>query len=57
MRYVIADLDGRSHAYFDLRGEARDALREMEDDDPASIDELYVGHLRGRRKGLGTRAG
>lgn len=42
MRFVIADLDGRSHAYFDLRGEARGALCEMEEDDPGSTDELYV---------------
>src|SRR4051812_20733538 len=50
MRYVIADLDGRTHAYFDLRGQARAALREIQDEDPEMIDELYVVAYDGGRR-------
>lgn len=50
MRFVIADLNGRTHAYFDSRSEVRQALRELESDDPDSIDELYVAaYDEGRR--------
>lgn len=41
-RYVVADLDGRSHAYFSTRNEARAGLREIVAEDPQSLDELYV---------------
>jgi hypothetical protein len=42
MRFVIADIDGRSQAYFDTRDEARDALLEMEAEDAAALEDLYV---------------
>jgi hypothetical protein len=56
-RYAIADLDGRSHAYFDDRVAAREALREMEAEDPRSIDELYlVGYGRDGKRVCGPEA-
>lgn len=42
MRYVIADRSGKSHAYFDRRVDARQALREMIKDEPDAIDEFYL---------------
>lgn len=56
-RYAIADLDGRSHAYFDRRTDAREALREIEAEDPESIDELYlVGYTRNGERVYGPEA-
>ena len=43
MRYVIADVGGKSHAYFDRRVEALDALRELIEGEPDdAIDEFYL---------------
>jgi hypothetical protein len=42
MRYVLADLTGRSHAYFDSRAEAREAILEIYEDDPSDVEELYL---------------
>lgn len=41
-RYVVGDLDGRSHAYFGTRDEARAGLREIVAGDPQLLDQLYV---------------
>lgn len=42
MRYAIADSTGKSHAYFDRRVEALDALRQIVDDEPEGIDEFFL---------------
>lgn len=42
VRFVIADIDGRSQAYFDTRDEAREALLAMEEEDAGVLDDLYV---------------
>lgn len=57
VRYAIADLDGRSHAYFDGHDKAREALRKLKAEDPESIDELYlVGYDRNGRRSFGPEA-
>jgi hypothetical protein len=42
MRYVIADLDGRSQAYFDTHEEVRSALLDMLEEDATALGDLYV---------------
>jgi hypothetical protein len=42
MRYAIADMSGRSHAYFDQRVDAQNALREIVQDDPDALDEFFL---------------
>lgn len=43
MRYVIADIDGKTHASFDRRVEARKVLQEIIDDEPPeALDEFYL---------------
>jgi hypothetical protein len=57
IRYAIADMDGRSHAYFDDRAKAREALYEIQAEDQESIDELYlVGYASNGKRVYGPEA-
>jgi hypothetical protein len=42
MRYVLVDLQGASREHFESRDAARNAILELEDEDPGVAGELYV---------------